>query len=250
MTASVARIVRHPVKAIGREELGSVALKAGCWMPFDRLWAVAHERSKLEGPGWARKVNFLRGVTDPALMAVTARLDEGGREVTLSHPKAGAITVRPETDEGEAALIDWLSGLWPVDLPRPTGVFRAEGAHLTDVPDPWISLNSTASLKALSQRAGVALSPHRFRGNFWIDGLTAWEEAEWIGRRVRLGGAVLEVQQQITRCKATMANPETGQRDVDTLELLNELGHQEFGVYAQVIEGGSVSVGDAAELLA
>ena len=33
-------------------------------------------------------------------------------------------------------------------------------------------------------------------------------------------------------------------RDVDTLDILNDLGHQEFGVYAEVIEGGEVKLGD------
>ncbi|MGI9393180.1 MAG: hypothetical protein ACR2OY_00900 [Boseongicola sp.] len=51
----------------------------------------------------------------------------------------------------------------------------------------------------------------------------------------------------MTRCKATMANPDTGRRDLDTLGLLDDLGHQEFGVYAEVIEGGTLSVGDAVD---
>ena len=41
-----------------------------------------------------------------------------------------------------------------------------------------------------------------------------------------------------------MANPDTGRRDLDTLGLLDDLGHQEFGVYAEVIDGGTVSVRD------
>ena len=46
-----------------------------------------------------------------------------------------------------------------------------------------------------------------------------------------------------------MANPETGKRDVDTLDLLNELGHQEFGVYAEVIDGGEIALGDTVSVL-
>ena len=141
-------------------------------------------------------------------------------------------------------LLDWLRRIWPDDLPNPTGIHVANDAHLTDVPDPWVSINSTASLRALSARAGKPLSPHRFRGNLWIDGLSPWDEHEWVGRTVSIGGATLAVREQITRCKATMANPETGKRDVDTLDILNDLGHQEFGVYAEVIEGGEVKLGD------
>jgi uncharacterized protein YcbX len=53
------------------------------------------------------------------------------------------------------------------------------------------------------------------------------------------------VDQRITRCKATTVNPETGQVDADTLAALREgQGHQDFGVYATVISGGRVTLGD------
>ena len=40
--ATVAALYRHPIKAIGREEVDEVDLIAGQTMPGDRLWAVAH----------------------------------------------------------------------------------------------------------------------------------------------------------------------------------------------------------------
>jgi uncharacterized protein YcbX len=243
MTPVVSMILRHPIKSIGREELAHVELSANTWLPFDRQWAVAHERSKLDG-AWAKKVNFLRGVSGPSLMAVTSKLDEATGILTLTHPKRPKIDLRPDRSEDTARLIDWLRPIWPDDLPRPTSVYRAEGVQLTDVPDPWISINSMASLKALSHQAGQTLSPHRFRGNLWLDGLAPWQEFDWVGKTIQVGTATLAIRQQITRCKATMANPETGQRDMDTLGALDELGHQQFGVYAQVIEGGNVTVGD------
>ncbi len=245
MTASLAMIVRHPIKAIGREELDAVALEAGKWLPLDRKWAISHEKSKLEDGGWAKKVNFLRGVTDPQLMAVTSTFDPILKAVTLTHPKAGEVTVRPNVADDEEPFLDWLHTIWPDDLPKPTGIYRADGAHLTDIPDPWVSINSTASLKALSTMAEREVSPHRFRGNLWIDGLQPWDEKHWIGKTLQIGDAKLAVREEITRCKATMANPETGKRDLDTLELLDELGHQEFGVYAEIIEGGEIKLGDS-----
>ena len=244
MSASVSKIIRYPIKSIGRQELSEVELSAGKWMPFDRIWGVAHERSKLGG-GWEKKTNFLRGVTGPALMAVTAELDEATKTLTLSHPTAGTISARPNSPDEAAALVSWLRQLWPGDLPKPTAIYRGSDVHLTDVPGPWISLNSMASLKVLSQRAGVILSPHRFRGNIWIDGLDPWHEAEWVGKTVTVGNVTFAVKSQITRCKATMANPDTGRRDLDTLGLLDDLGHQEFGVYAEVIDGGTLSIGDS-----
>ncbi len=248
MTARLAHIVRHPLKAIGREELEAVALAAGAWLPFDRLWAVAHAGAKLDG-GWGVKANFLRGVTEPALMAVTAHLDAAEGRLTLDHAQAGRIAIRPDDAGDTATLLDWLARLWPADLPAPTAVYRAAEAHLTDVPEPWLSINNHATLRAVEQRAGQPLSMHRWRGNLWIEGLAPWEEFDLVGRRLRVGEAELEVRVRITRCKATMANPETGRRDVDTLAALRTWDHLDFGVYAAVTSGGTIRRGDAVEIL-
>ena len=53
------------------------------------------------------------------------------------------------------------------------------------------------------------------------------------------------VTEPIGRCSATHADPETGKRDLDMLALLTGLGQAEnFGVFAEVIEGGDVAQGD------
>lgn len=243
MSARIAHICRHPVKAIGREDLDSVVLEPGNWLPFDRLWAVAHDRARLDG-GWAPKMNFLRGVTDPTLMAATARLDDDGATLTLDHPAAGMVTFRPDAPDDAPVFLEWVGRIWSGDLPAPTGLYRAADAHLTDVPEPFVSIHNTASHRAVGDRLGTEISIHRWRGNIWLDGLGPWQEFEWIGREITLGNVTLEVRQRITRCKATMANPETGRRDADTLGALRTWDHQDFGVYAIVTSGGSLAVGD------
>ncbi|MCE8472093.1 MOSC domain-containing protein, partial [Rhodovulum sulfidophilum] len=131
-----------------------------------------------------------------------------------------------------------------------TRIVRAPGRGMTDSAFPSVSLLGLASLEALSGQLGQALSPLRFRGNFWIEGLAPFAEFDWVGRKIRLGRAVIEVRERITRCMATAANPETGERDADTLGALQAgWGHKQFGVYAEVIEGGRVALGDALEAL-
>ncbi len=247
MTATLAHIWRHPLKALGREEVAETTLTIGDWLPWDRVWGVAHANAHLDG-GWVRKANFLRGVTEPALMAVTARLDETSGRLTLDHPEAGRIEFAPD-DEGDLPrLVDWLSRIWPSEQPAPTAIYRARESHLTDVPDPWISVNNLASHRAVEQRLGRELSIHRWRGNLWIGGLAPWEEFGWVDRSIRIGDATLEVVQRITRCKATMANPETGRRDADTLAALRTWDHQDFGVYARVTSGGRIARGAVVEV--
>ena len=241
MTIRLAHICRHPIKAYGREMLASVRLSTGEGLPFDRQWAVAHEAAKLV-PGWNPCMNFTRGAKAPALMAVTARLDEATQRVTLAHPTAGEITVAPDEAEDQARLLAWAGPLVPAGRARPAAVVRA-GVALTDSDFPSVSVLSLASLAALSQRMGMELSIHRWRANLWLEGAEPWAEWGWIGQRFRLGDAVLEVVERITRCTATAVNPETGVIEGNTLAALEAgYGHQDFGVYARVIEGGEIAL--------
>jgi len=241
----LAHICRHPIKAAGVEELARVALAPGAALPFDRHWAVAHEGARLKPGAWGVKANFLRGVTGHGLMAVRASLDEGARRVTLAHPEAGTIAAAPDDPADAARLIDWLAPLWPADRPAPARIVHVPGQAMTDWPDPFVSVLNLASLDALGQRLGRALSIHRFRGNLWLDGLAPWAEFGLVGREIALGPVRLRVERPITRCAATTVNPDTGRADADTLGALRDgFGHQDFGVYATVIAGGPIAVGD------
>ena len=239
----LAHIVRHPIKSHGREELASVVLTAGACLPFDRHWAVAHDAAQLTG-GWVPCVNFARGAKAQSLMAITASLNEGAREITLTHPDVGQITFRPDDPADLRRFLDWARPLNPADRAQPVQITSLPRAF-TDSDFPSVSILSLASLRDLSARMGQDLSIHRWRGNLWLEGAVAWAEEGWIGKHVRIGDAVLEVRERITRCKATTADPDTGRVTADTLAgLQSNIGHTNFGVYAVVVEGGPVALGD------
>jgi uncharacterized protein YcbX len=255
MTAVLARIFRHPIKSVGAEDLGETVLAAGRSLPRDREWAVLNDRAKVarladgRASAWGSKANFLTGRAGPSLMAVTASMQADGR-LRLHHPDLRQLDIDPEDPADQAKLVAWLRPIWPADAPAPTAVVRAPGQPLTDEPVPYVSLIGSASLDDLSARAGTRLSPRRFRANFWIDGWAPFAELDLIGRRLRIGGATLEVVERVGRCRATDANPESGARDIDMLRLLQaEYGHTDLGVFCTVVEGGPVARGDRVEVL-
>lgn len=255
MSATLARIFRHPIKSVGAEDLGGTVLEAGRSLPLDREWAVLNDRAKVtrrpdgRASEWGRKANFLTGRAGPSLMAVTAAMRADGR-LRLDHPHRPALEIDPDAAADQERLIAWLRPIWPEDAPAPVAVVRAPGQPLTDESVPFVSLIGTASLADLSARAGAPLSERRFRANLWIDGWEPLAELDLIGRAIRVGKTVLRPVARIGRCRATDANPETGARDIDMLPLLERsYGHTDLGVFCTVVEGGAIARGDRVELL-
>jgi hypothetical protein len=247
VTARVARLVRHPIKSAGFEDVAEAQLAPGAAFPFDRVWAVAHAAARLPEPlAWAPKLQFLRGWGSADLMAIACTSRPEAGEVALSHPRRPSATFRPDDAADAARLIDWLRPLWPENRPEPARVIRLpDGQPLTDQDQPLVSINSVSSLADLSARMGQDLSPHRFRGNIWISGWAPWAEHDLIGREITIGEVTLRVVEPIGRCRATGANPATGAQDADTMGALETLyGHTDFGVFARVLTGGRVALGD------
>jgi uncharacterized protein YcbX len=98
------------------------------------------------------------------------------------------------------------------------------------------------------------LDARRFRMNLEIDGCDPYEEDSWDGGLVRIGEATIRVRGQIPRCVVTTLDPDTGEKDFTTLNLIAR--HREriggrgglpFGMYAEVVEAGRVRIGDRVE---
>jgi uncharacterized protein YcbX len=246
--ASLAAIYRHPVKSLGEEALRYVTLAVGEGLPWDRVWAVAHDHSAFNPaePEWATSRNFVIQSTNPALAQITCAFDEASGALTLTHPALGTITTKP--GEGGAALTEWIAPIADAagaGTPGPYRLAHVAGRALHDFPDTDISIGNLASLRALEEMAGTVLAHIRFRMNLWVDGFDPWEEFEWEGREVGIGSTRLTVIGRVKRCNATNADPDTGTRTTDLPRLLHsQFGHMDFGVYARVMNGGGIACGD------
>jgi uncharacterized protein YcbX len=118
------------------------------------------------------------------------------------------------------------------------------------------SIISRASLAAIERLAGQPVDARRFRMLVEVDGLAeAHEEDTWVGRRLRVGAALLRVRGHVGRCLITQRHPESGTTDIPMLDLLRTyrggLDTTEplaFGVYGEVLEPGRIAVGDPVSL--
>lgn len=247
----VADIWRHPIKSHGHERIDQVPLSAGECLPWDRRWAVAHERScfDTDRPRWEPCSEFSIGAKSPRLQAIQCVTDPAFRSLTLSHPDRPDLTIDPD-DEGDAnRFIQWVMPISNGSRLLPARLVRAE-APMTDTDYRSISLINLASHRAVEAQVGHSLDARRWRGNFNIDGLEPWQEHDLIGERLRLGAAEVEVRERIKRCNATMVDPETGEKDANTLAALRDgFGHTDCGVYAVVTKSGLVQQDDLVEVL-
>ncbi len=121
-----------------------------------------------------------------------------------------------------------------------------------------ITLISRGSLLALAGAAGLdePLDPRRFRMSAVVDGIEAYAEDAWLGRRVRLGEVIVAVHGNVGRCAVTTQDPDTGRRSLDTLALLAETRAGvpttealPFGVWGTVLVPGRIRLGDDVAVL-
>lgn len=161
------------------------------------------------------------------------------------HSTAGTIDVRGRVVEGPwNARLSELAGK-PVRLARADRIGAGMNAPVTLVSD--------GSLARLAREAGrESIDARRFRMLLELEGCDEHEEDTWNGGRFTAGEAVLRVGGPVDRCAVTTRDPDTGERDLDTLRLLKDYrGQREsdgavlFGVYAYVERPGVVRVDDA-----
>jgi hypothetical protein len=119
-----------------------------------------------------------------------------------------------------------------------------------------VSILSTGSLEAMRRAAGVSepIDPRRFRMLFGVDGVAPHAEDRWVGGRLRIGEAAVTVRGNVGRCIVTSRHPDTGVRNLPTLDVLAEYRDGvetteplPFGIWAQVEEPGRVALGDPVE---
>jgi len=250
----LARISRYPVKGLSEQSLDQATLSPGQPLPGDRRFALAHGASSFDAaaPAWFKKAHFLNWARNPAIAAMQARFDASGTRVSLHQGGAALLSDADLTSEqGRKAITDFLIARLPTETRGKLVVAEAAGVSFTDVEPPYLSIQNSASIADIGKQAGRAFDQRRLRGNLLLDGLEPWAEMTWPGKRLRIGGAELEVIEIIGRCPATTLDPETGKRDIETLDVLERsYGHTDCGVYAKVVQGGAIKLGDMATLIA
>jgi uncharacterized protein YcbX len=228
---------------------------------LDRTGVAANRRFYLID-SHGRQFGLLR---DGRLVRIRPEYDEEGDRLTLHLPDGS--TVDGEVELGEPVETSFggrpvsgrvVEGPWAQAISAHAG--RALRIVKTDRPGDGVdrgrgqvSLVSDASVEELGRNGGRDdVDARRFRMLIGVAGCDPHEEDDWVGRRLRVGEAVVQLRGHVGRCAITTQNPDTGVPDFDTLRTIKEYrglreGRLDMGVYGEVLEPGRVRVGDPVE---
>ena len=242
-------IHRYPVKGLTPEPLPRTTLAVRQTVPCDRMYAIENGPSGFDpaAPGYLPKQRFLMLMRNARLAELRTAFDESSHTLTIRSENREAARGDLRTPEGRAAIETFLAEFCADELRGPAKVLHAAGHSFSDVARKVISIINLASVAALEEAAGAPVHPLRFRGNLQVSGWPAWHEFDLLDAEIAVGpSARLKVVKRIVRCAATEVDPDTGIRDLPVPRIIRDhFGHVDCGVYAEVIEGGAIAVGDA-----
>ena len=244
----VQSLYRYPVKGLTPEALVSVELQPGATLPFDRAYAIENGPGRFdpEKPRHLPKISFLMLMRDERLASLDTRFDDATQTLTILRDGRQVARGNLSTTIGRQMIEQFLGAYMKTSLRGAPKVVAAPGHSFSDVAAKCLHIVNLASLRELERAAGRPIHPLRFRANVYLDGVPAWEEFRWLDKDLELGGTRLSVFKRTVRCEATNVDPVTAQRDTAIPQLLlRTFGHQDFGIYAKVEIGGTLTVGDA-----
>jgi uncharacterized protein len=245
--AEITGLYRYPVKGLSPEPLQTVPLAVGQTLPADRRYAVENGPSGFDPaePAWRPKTHYLMLMRHERLAGFKTLFGDAANLLTVRRDGEVVAQGNLETAEGRAAIEGFFAAHFAEELKGLPKVLTGGGHSFSDVARKVVSIINLDSIAAIETMAGAAVHPLRFRANIYVRGWPAWHEAGLLHQRLAIGAARLKVVKTITRCAATNVEPDTAARDLDIpAALMRALGHNECGIYAEVVASGTISLGD------
>ena len=247
MQAKIDAIFRYPVKGLSPQRLRRTNLAVGATLPADRLYAIENGPIGFDptAPKYFPKFRFLMLMRNERLAALRTDYDEASHTLIVYAEGREAVRGDLRTPEGRAAIERFFADYSAKDLRGPPKVLFGQNHSFSDVAKRVVSIINLASVAALETAIGVPVHPLRFRGNLYVSGWPAWHEFDLLGGVLSVGEARLKPVKRIERCAATDVDPDTGIRDLTIPKsLMDNFGHTDCGIYAEVIAPGEIAPGD------
>jgi len=257
MNCTISSIHYCPVKSISFQNIQSCEIKEKLGITNDRIFAFSRsinlEKTKLiEKDAKERKLNnFLTLKNSPVLNKYNFVYENN--KLTLISNNENIISISADDPNERLLLSNKLMEL-ENSLSQPISLLKNIDFPFYDTSNSNNVFNSMSlinlnSIKDFEKKINEKVEFQRFRANFYVDGIEAWEERNWIGKTIKINNISFKVEKNITRCVAINLKPTTDDNSLNLLQSLKKTyNHFHMGIYLTPFNNGKVETGNIIEV--
>ena len=230
MNCRISSIHYCPVKSISFQNINSCEIKKNLGIDNDRIFAFSRnvdlEKAKLiEKDAKERKLNnFLTLKNSPVLNKYNFIYENS--KLTLTSNNKDIISISADNLNERLLLSNKLMEL-ENSLPQPISLLKNKDYPFYDTSHSNKVFNSMSlinlnSIKDFEKKINEKIQIQRFRANFYVDGIEAWEERNWLGKIIKINNIAFKVEKNIPRCVAINLKPKTDDNSLNLLQSLKK----------------------------
>ena len=257
MNGIISSIHFSPIKSLSFTNINSCEIKKNLGILNDRKFAFSRvidaEKALLieKNPNDRKLNNFLSLKNSPVLNKYNFTYKDNKLALILGGEEQVSI-IADDLDQ-RSKLINKLIDL-ESSLKKPIFLLKNNEFPFYDTSNSnkvfnSISLINLNSIGDFEKRINQKVEFQRFRGNFYVDGIDAWEERNWIGKNIKINNVLFKVERNIPRCVAINLKPKTDHSDPSLLQSLKKVyDHFDMGIYLRSLNDGKIKIGNAIKL--
>ena len=257
MNGIISLIYFSPIKSLSFTNIESCEIKKDLGILDDRKFAFSRiiDKNKAllieKNPNERKLDNFLSLKNSPVLNKYNFTYTDNKLTLTLGGKEL--ISIKADNLEQRSKLIDKLMDLEsslmkPISLLQNSEFPFYDTSHSNKIFNS-ISLINLKSIQDFERKINKKVELQRFRGNFYIDGIDAWEERKWIGKTIKINNVSFKVEKNIPRCVAINLKPKTDDNELNLIQSLKkEYNHSDMGIYLRALNDGKIKVGNTLKI--
>ena len=256
MSASISSINYCPVKSLSIQSIDECEIKKNIGIVGDRSFAFSRiidlKKALIveKNPSERKLNNFLTLKNSPVLNKYNFEYKNNKLIFKLGDKEL--LSIIADDPEQKSKLVNKILKLED-SLIKPIFLLQNDVTPFFDTSHSNKTFNSISlinlnSIKDFEKKIYQKIELERFRGNFYIEGLEAWEERKWIGKIIKINNISFKVEKNIPRCTAINLKPKTDISDKSLLKLLKKsYDHFDMGIYLRSLDEGKIEAGNKLE---
>ena len=257
MSYLISSINYCPVKSLSFQNINSCEIRKDLGITNDRIFAfsriINYEKAQSveKNPNERNLNNFLTLKNSPILNKYNFNYKDNKLTLTLDGKEL--MSISPDEIEQRSLLTNKLVDL-EKSLKKPILLLKNKEFPFYDTSHSdkvfnSISLINLNSIKDFEKQINEKVEFQRFRGNFYTEGIEAWEEHNWIGKTIKINNVSFKVERNIPRCVAINLKPKTDDNRLNLLQSLKKTyNHFNMGIYLRALNDGKVEIANTIEI--